>query len=97
MSLRFARCISHDEGRACIGGLLAVSQCPFAFVCHGFNNDSVQRDDFSLQTCQSGGSTEGRGLEDNGKPCFLLKGLTRGSAVLQPGPAPQPHLPHAAH
>lgn len=54
-------------------------------------------DDHLLQSCQSGGTTEGRGLEDTGKPCFLLKGLTKGSGILQPGPAPQSRLPHAAH
>ena len=53
--------------------------------------------EFLLQSCQSRGTTEGRGLEDNGKSCFLFKGFTKGSGVLQPGPAPQPHLPHAAH
>lgn len=52
---------------------------------------------FPLQSCQSGGTIEGRGLQDNGKPCLLLKGFTKGGGVLQPGPAPQPHLPHAAH
>jgi len=80
------KCNTHNA--ACITHLNCMAA--LQYVINAGNN-------FSLQTCQSGGTTEGRGLEDNGKPCFLLKGFTKGSGILQPGHAPQPHLPHAAH
>lgn len=82
MSLHFACCISHDEWRACIGGLLAVGQCPFA-LCVSTHSGHIRKIFNTLVTtfyCRAASQEaflKAEGLKTMGNHAFFSKDLPK--------------------